>query len=374
MLTTLTIPELVMATFAMAAVLLGPLVLVVRSRRHTDPSPEDFKKLVASTPLPEGFEAKVIENGHLELFLPSSPLKDDELEVEYLGYRANDGATSTPTFDDLFRFQEAKGEILRNLRLSPPRLVPFSDFVFAWSREVKVARIETDRAVVAFRLEGSQASASEMLPQAAVGLAAFYRAASKPGPKSDEPDTLFPKWAILLRSYVDGRYWLLALAMLATSVAGLIITNLYHSTHLDRISTTWPSAEGRMVVSKVRTRTTTHGHGMDRHTDTTHMALLEYEYVVDGKTYKGERYSFFREYVHGDDAFGASGGYPEGSVVRVYYDPEDPSEAIIHQRQAEPNSGNLLWSLGYLPSLLFMLAYFKLDRPVRAAKRRLRHR
>jgi len=77
-------------------------------------------------------------------------------------------------------------------------------------------------------------------------LAAFYRAATTRGPKSDEPDTLYPNWAILLRSYVDARSWFLVLATVAACVAGLFITNSYHSTHLDRISTTWPSVDGKI--------------------------------------------------------------------------------------------------------------------------------
>ncbi len=80
----------------------------------------------------------------------------------------------------------------------------------------------------------------------------------------------------------------------------------------------WPETRGIVTLSRVEAPTT--------ESQKSTYYYFAYEYQVKDKTYRSERYSF-----------GAVGGgqavavkhYKKGDQARVYYDPQDPSYAVL---------------------------------------------
>lgn len=83
-------------------------------------------------------------------------------------------------------------------------------------------------------------------------------------------------------------------------------------------------AEG--VVERSETKTSPSRRG------DTHDAEIVYRYEVDGHTYRSSRFSFSGDWKETGDRSMAKereARYPEGSSVTVFYDPENPKEAVI---------------------------------------------
>lgn len=104
----------------------------------------------------------------------------------------------------------------------------------------------------------------------------------------------------------------------------------------------WEQAPGRVLTSqararKVRTvesRTGAEG-GADR--DVRNFAEVTYEYRVAGKTYRGKRISIGEDL--GDMAVEQRlARYPVGASVTVYYDPQQPDQAVL-----ERNAPAVVW-------------------------------
>ena len=88
-------------------------------------------------------------------------------------------------------------------------------------------------------------------------------------------------------------------------------------------SESWPSAEGVVISSEVE------GH-RSRDSGTTYSAEILYDYVVNGETLSGNSIKF------GEVSTGNSSNarryvnkYREGKTVKVYYNEEDPYEAVL---------------------------------------------
>ncbi len=94
----------------------------------------------------------------------------------------------------------------------------------------------------------------------------------------------------------------------------------------------WPTTSGVVVVSKMRTK-----KEVRKYQDVIHYTPeVEYKYRIDGIPYTCERV-FFGQY--SDDRSFAEDmlkRYPAGKQVLVYYDPEDPENAVL-----EPGAGSL---------------------------------
>lgn len=92
-------------------------------------------------------------------------------------------------------------------------------------------------------------------------------------------------------------------------------------------SRTWPYVEGKVALSKVEESWSSSSGGRSR----MYTPKVIYEYVVDGQSYFGEQIS-----ISGSVSTSMSrhaekvvADYPFGASVRVYYDPERPSESAL---------------------------------------------
>ncbi len=95
-----------------------------------------------------------------------------------------------------------------------------------------------------------------------------------------------------------------------------------------RISAQWPATDGRIISSRVErhvSRSSSSGN-----TSVTYGADITYDYVVDGHTYEGSRVAV------GDirtsnrsRAERIVERYAAGTPVEVFYNPDDPSRAVL---------------------------------------------
>ncbi|MBL0921153.1 MAG: DUF3592 domain-containing protein [Phycisphaerales bacterium] len=113
----------------------------------------------------------------------------------------------------------------------------------------------------------------------------------------------------------------------------------------------WPQASGAVLESRLVEES------IDRH-----VAVVVYEYVVDGSRHQGRRVR------HGDDWWTQStcdaradvSRYPAGRPVRVRYKPASPGESVL-----EPGAGAGVWGLVVAGAVLFAIGALWLAGPSR---------
>lgn len=106
----------------------------------------------------------------------------------------------------------------------------------------------------------------------------------------------------------------------------------------------WPWVEGKILESSREMRTRSNAGRMRR----MEYARVVYEYRVDGQVYRSSRLYFGPE-VGGTLASRKALKYPVGETVKVYYKPENPSEAVL-----ERNAPALLFLLGMVAFIVFL--------------------
>ena len=85
--------------------------------------------------------------------------------------------------------------------------------------------------------------------------------------------------------------------------------------------TKWPTTTGTVLMSTLESRRTNNG----RHAQ---YPVVLYSYQASGRTYQGNRIAPGPE-VGGTGAPKRLAGYETGSQVTVYYNPNDPSDAVL---------------------------------------------
>lgn len=114
-------------------------------------------------------------------------------------------------------------------------------------------------------------------------------------------------------------------------IAAGIAVVIYGGWQLSRgiSSYTWPSCEGKIITSKV---TMSSSHRLRDNKGISYYPDVDYEYVVDGKKYIGEKI-FYGQYGSGmrDKIQKIADKYPAGKMVTVYYNPKNPGEAVLER-------------------------------------------
>lgn len=89
----------------------------------------------------------------------------------------------------------------------------------------------------------------------------------------------------------------------------------------------WPSVDGKIVTSEVSTATSRFKYGVR----TTLVADIEYAYTVNGENYQGEHLRLLPMLHMKPDGTPEDlvARYPVGRSVEVYYDPGNPSAAVL---------------------------------------------
>lgn len=99
-----------------------------------------------------------------------------------------------------------------------------------------------------------------------------------------------------------------------------------------RQASRWPSTRGKVVTNMIESIKNRPGDpGYNFHdTEVTNLPLVEYEYHVGGKQYRGKRITI-GEKTSGYEIEEILDRYPVGTEVTVYYDPADPQKAVLER-------------------------------------------
>lgn len=100
-----------------------------------------------------------------------------------------------------------------------------------------------------------------------------------------------------------------------------------------RVAQNWPSAIGQVAGVDVRESQSTDSDG-DRRTN--YYPIVRYTYVVNGQSFAGDRLAFGPRTGSGRyaKAQAMANRYVVGAPVTVYYNPENPEEAVLEKRAA----------------------------------------
>jgi len=97
-----------------------------------------------------------------------------------------------------------------------------------------------------------------------------------------------------------------------------------------KASLSWPTTEGKIIKSDVKSEWITTGTGSSRRRQISYFADISYEYSVEGQKYISKKVS------HGqygssnsDRAQQIADRYPEGKIIQVYYNPDQPNKAVL---------------------------------------------
>lgn len=110
-----------------------------------------------------------------------------------------------------------------------------------------------------------------------------------------------------------------------------------------RASLTWPSTQGRVIESRV---VESHSSDSDGDTTTNYRPYIKYEYEVVGSTFTSDKLAIgpavsTSNYRKSEEKVKRM---PVGAAVTVFYNPDDPTDAVLEQRS---NAG-LLLTLGII--------------------------
>lgn len=102
----------------------------------------------------------------------------------------------------------------------------------------------------------------------------------------------------------------------------------------------WPTTMGRVLSAEVETR---RSHSSEGGYSTAYYPNVLYEYQVDGRPYRSNQFYVAMPVGLGNYAKVHQQviNYPVGSMVEVYYNPEDPSQAALVP--SAPSSKVLIW-------------------------------
>jgi len=119
-------------------------------------------------------------------------------------------------------------------------------------------------------------------------------------------------------------------------VALVFVVMVIRSGRKVRASQNWQSTNGRILSSYVEQRRSSSGDGG---TSTAYYAVVLYEYAANGKRLRSNRIHLGSEVGFGwtGQAQNTVNTYPEGALVEVYYNPENPVEAVLERTAGSSN-------------------------------------
>ena len=119
-------------------------------------------------------------------------------------------------------------------------------------------------------------------------------------------------------------------------------------------SQAWPSTSGRVVKTWVQETIERDDDGFTEYKYTPH---IQYEYSAGGARYTGERLNFGFTSVYGEmgPAEEALDLYPMGSQVTVYYNPEQPQDAVLDREMQGGVLGYVIGGIGLVVAVCMLV-------------------
>jgi hypothetical protein len=145
----------------------------------------------------------------------------------------------------------------------------------------------------------------------------------------------------------DIRRWVNSFRLAGWAFLGLTILltwGVYRYYTTAQSTNNWPFVTGEVLEFDIRSRPA----------DTSVFASIRYSYTVDGFRYTGSRFSVDNSETGVMQVARRLDAYPEGRSVTVYYDPENPSSAVL-----EPGisvNSLVVTSMAYIFFVLLVLA------------------
>ncbi|MEO8395041.1 MAG: DUF3592 domain-containing protein [Chloroflexota bacterium] len=128
-------------------------------------------------------------------------------------------------------------------------------------------------------------------------------------------------------------FWLVAIPFLIIAV--IFIVGIVRANGKVRASKNWSSTSARILASDVEMRRTRSGTG----TGTSYYPAVVYEYAVNGQRFQSRRIRFGTEIGYGFRRMAENtvAKYPNGGLVSAFYDPQNPTEAVLEQSAGGSN-------------------------------------
>jgi hypothetical protein len=106
-------------------------------------------------------------------------------------------------------------------------------------------------------------------------------------------------------------------------------------------SKNWPATTGKIIASGIEPRRSSEG-------GTTYVPVVQYQYVIDGRTYMGNRITFGNQVGYGwtNMAQKQVDQYPPGGNVAVFYNPNEPAMAVLERTGGA--STKIYWGIAIL--------------------------
>jgi len=129
----------------------------------------------------------------------------------------------------------------------------------------------------------------------------------------------------------------------ALLVNAILLVSIFSTQRKASAARNWPTAAGAVVESRLESRRSSNNRGWVNY------PRVVYTYNVGGKPYVSNRVSPGME-VGGVGAPGVIAKYPVGSQVKAYYNPQNPSEAVLEINT--PASVKMLWFVLVIVNLM----------------------
>lgn len=129
----------------------------------------------------------------------------------------------------------------------------------------------------------------------------------------------------------------------ALLVNAILLVSIFAAQRKASAAQNWPTASGTVVESRLETRRSSNNRGWVNY------PRVVYTYSVGGQSYSSDRISPGLE-VGGTSAPGVVARYPVGSQVKAYYNPQNPSDAILEINT--PASVKILWLVLVIVNLI----------------------
>ncbi|GAB4459029.1 MAG: hypothetical protein OHK0041_23680 [Anaerolineales bacterium] len=117
-------------------------------------------------------------------------------------------------------------------------------------------------------------------------------------------------------------------------VDSILLASIFFTQRKANAAKNWPATVGTILESTLETRRSSTNSGWVQY------PRIAYAYTVSGQSFTSSRISPGME-VGGTSAPGVIAKYPPGAQVKVYYHPQNPSDAVLEINT--PASVMLLW-------------------------------
>jgi flagellar basal body-associated protein FliL len=122
-------------------------------------------------------------------------------------------------------------------------------------------------------------------------------------------------------------------------VALVLMFIAFRSGRKASVSRNWPMTTGKILAAGIEPRQSHTGSGYS----TSYYPVVQYEYTVNGQRFLGNRITFGMQVGYGWTGMAQKqiAGYTAGSNVAVFYDPNEPSNAVLERTGG--TSSRILW-------------------------------